>query len=146
MIRLENVLKISLQDVLKMSWRRLEDVWPRRIYWSWPRPLEDVLKTSPEDVRLRWTYSSWSRRLQDVFTKTNVCWVVTLKITTFCSLLASIYPYAWVTQLPKIQKCCPKLMILGLGHHHTSHGQVWHPQSYICVWNLYMYKGLRVFI
>ena len=70
MVRLENVLKISLQDVLKMSWRYLEDVfktswrclediWPRRIYWSWPRHLEDV--------RLRRTYSSWSRRLQDVF-------------------------------------------------------------------------------
>ena len=29
--------------------------------------LEDVLKTSSEDVRLRQTYSSWSRRLQDVF-------------------------------------------------------------------------------
>ena len=70
MVRLENVLKISLQDVLKMSWRYLEDVfktswrclediWPRRIYWSWPRHLEDV--------RLRRTYSSWSRRLQDIF-------------------------------------------------------------------------------
>ena len=40
MIRLENVLKISLQDVLKMSWRRLEDVFKT----SWRR-LEDVLKT-----------------------------------------------------------------------------------------------------
>ena len=64
MVRLENILKISLQDVLKMSWRHLEDVlktpwrglegvlktswrrlkdiWPRQIYWSWPRRLEDV--------------------------------------------------------------------------------------------------------
>ena len=72
MIRLQNILEISLQDVLnapskrledvlKMSWRhfsrrlddvfktswqdvlrRLEDVWPRRIYWSWTRRLEDV--------------------------------------------------------------------------------------------------------
>ena len=83
MIRLENVLKISLQDVLKMSWRRLEDVfktswrrlanalktswrrlediWPRRIYWSWPRRLQDVLKTSwrcLEDV--------FAKRLEDV--------------------------------------------------------------------------------
>ena len=85
MIRLENVLKMSLQDVLKMSWRRLEDilktswkllediwtrrledVWPRRVYWSWPRHLEDILKTTSEDARLRWTYSSWSRRLEDV--------------------------------------------------------------------------------
>ena len=100
--RLEDVLKTSwrhlgktswrrLEDVLKTSWRRLEDVWPRRIYWSWPRRLEDILKTSSEDVRLRRTYSSWSRRclkdvfktssedederrLQDVFIKTNVCW------------------------------------------------------------------------
>ena len=66
MVRLENVLKISLQDVLKMSWRRLEDIWPRRIYWSWLRGLQDVLKTSSEEVRLRRTYSSCSRRLEDV--------------------------------------------------------------------------------
>ena len=64
--------------------------------WSWPRRLDDVLKTSSEDVRLSRTYSSWSRRLedvfktssrglqqdeherrlQDVFIKMNVCWVV----------------------------------------------------------------------
>ena len=70
MIRLEDVLKTSwkrLEDVLKTSWRRLKDIWPRQIYWSWPRRLEDVLKTSSEDVRLRRTYSSWSRRLEDVF-------------------------------------------------------------------------------
>ena len=67
---LEDVLKTSrrrLQNVLTTSWRRLEDIWPRQIYWSWPRRLEDILKTSSEDVRLRWTYSSWSRRLEDVF-------------------------------------------------------------------------------
>ena len=49
MIRLENVLKISLQDVLKMSWRRLEDVlkmsWRRFCKTSWRR-LENALKTS----------------------------------------------------------------------------------------------------
>ena len=89
MVRLENALMISLQDLLKMSWRHfkdvfktswrcledalkrfwrhLKDIWPRQIYWSWPRLLEDVLKTSSEDVRLRRTYSSWSRRLEDVF-------------------------------------------------------------------------------
>ena len=78
--RLEGVLKMSwrrfwkrcwrrLEDVLKTSWRRLEDIWPRRIYWSWPRRLEDVLKTSSEDVRLRRTYSSWSRRLLKTKTK-----------------------------------------------------------------------------
>ena len=67
MVRLENVLKISLQDVLKMSWRRLEDIWPRRIYWSWPRRLEDVLKTSSGDLWLRRKYSSWSRLLEDFF-------------------------------------------------------------------------------
>ena len=104
MIRLENILKISLQDVLKtpsnrlgdvlkMSWRRfsrclqnvlktswrcledvfasrLEDVWEtswRRLgKTSWWR-LENVLKTSSDNVRLRRTYSSWSRRLEDVF-------------------------------------------------------------------------------
>ena len=70
--RHENVLKTSWQErrlegILKMSWRSLKDIWPRRIYWSWPRRLEDVLKTSSEDVRLRRTYSSWSRRLKDVF-------------------------------------------------------------------------------
>ena len=52
--------------ILKTSWRRLEDVWPGRIYWSWPGRLEDVLKTSSEEVRLRRAYSSWSRRLEDV--------------------------------------------------------------------------------
>ena len=86
MIRLENVLNISLQDVLKTfwrrfcktSWRRLENV----LKTSWRR-LENVLKTSwrriaktnilvltktsSEDIRLRWTYSSWSRCLEDVF-------------------------------------------------------------------------------
>ena len=76
MVRLENVLKISLQDILKMSWRhledvfktswrRLEDIWPRRIYWSWPRRLEDVFWR----LRLRQTYSSWSRRLLKTKTK-----------------------------------------------------------------------------
>ena len=49
MVRLENVLKISLQDVLKMSWKHLEDVFKR----SWRR-LEVALKRS------------W-RRFQDVF-------------------------------------------------------------------------------
>ena len=97
MIRLENVLKISLQDVLKTSWRcledvfarrledvlktswrRLEDVWTRRIYWSWPRRLEDVLRTSSEDVWLIRIYSSSSRRLlktkvNNVF-KTSSTW------------------------------------------------------------------------
>ena len=86
MVRLENVLKISLQDVLKTSWRRFEDVlkmsWRPFCKTSWRR-LENVLKTSwrriaktnilvltktsSEDVRLRRTYSSWSRRLEDVF-------------------------------------------------------------------------------
>ena len=59
MIRLENVLKISLQDVLKMSWRHLEDVFKT----SW-RCLEDVLKTSwrrLEDV----LKTSW-KRLENV--------------------------------------------------------------------------------
>ena len=99
--RLEDIFKTSwrsfcktswrhLENVLKTSWRRLEEVWPRRIYWSWPRRLEDVLKTSSEEMRLRRTYSSWWRcfeerrfqdvfwrrrrkTLSDVFIKTNVC-------------------------------------------------------------------------
>ena len=58
-----------LEDVLKTSWRRLEDVWPRRIYWSSSRLLEDVLKTSSEDVWVRWIYSSWWRRLLKTKTK-----------------------------------------------------------------------------
>ena len=41
MVRLANVLKISLQDVLKTSWRRLEEVL--KTFW---RRLEDVFKTS----------------------------------------------------------------------------------------------------
>ena len=94
MIRLENVLKLSLQDALKTSWRRLQYIlktsswrlenvlktsWRRlqevlktfwrRIYCSWPRRLEEVLKTSSEDVRLRRTYSSWSKRLEDFLYK-----------------------------------------------------------------------------
>ena len=56
MIRLENVLKISLQDVLKMSWRHLQNV----LKTSW-RCLEDVLKTS----RRRLGKTSWGR-LEDV--------------------------------------------------------------------------------
>ena len=56
LIRLQNVLKISLQDALKISWRRLKDVFKT----SWRR-LEDVLKMSwrcLEDVS--------ARRLKDV--------------------------------------------------------------------------------
>ena len=86
MIRHENVLKISLQDVLKTSWRCLEEVFarrlhdvlktswrcyeevlPKRIYWFWSRHLDDVLKTSSEDVWLRRIDSFWSRRLENVF-------------------------------------------------------------------------------
>ena len=52
MIRLENVLKISLQDVLKMSWRRLENVFKTSsqnvLKTSWKR-LEDVFKTYGQD-------------------------------------------------------------------------------------------------
>ena len=108
--RLEGVLKTScrclgkrswrrLEDISKTSWRRLEDVWPRRIYWSWPKRLENVLKTSSEDLRLRWAYSSWSRRLEDVFKapsedededvfiKMNVCWVNTYEKRDDCKCL-----------------------------------------------------------
>ena len=62
MVRLENVLKISLQDILKVSWRHLEDVF--RTSW---RRLEDVLKTpwrGLEDV----LKTSW-RRLENVLKK-----------------------------------------------------------------------------
>ena len=59
---------VGLQDVLKTS---SEDVWVRRIYSSWSRRLQDVLKTSSEDKD--------ERRLQDVFIKTNVCWEIWLK-------------------------------------------------------------------
>ena len=75
MIRLENVLKISLQDVLKMSCfsRRLEDVlkmsWRRFCKTSWKR-LENVLKTSSRRIAktniLVLTKTS-RRRLKDVF-------------------------------------------------------------------------------
>ena len=86
MVRLENLLKISLQDVLKMSWRYLEDVfktsWRRLedalkrsrrrfedvLKMSWRR-LENVLKTSwrrLKDIWPRQIYWSWSRRLEDV--------------------------------------------------------------------------------
>ena len=96
MVRLENVLKISLQDVLKMSWRRLqnvlktswrclEDVFARRLEdvlkTSWRR-LEDVLKTSwrrLEDIWPRRIYWSWLRRLEDVF---KASWRRLLKMKT----------------------------------------------------------------
>ena len=76
MVRLENVLKISLQDILKMSWRHLEDVfktsWRRledALKRSWRR-LENVLKTSWRRIAktniLVLTKTSW-RRLEDVF-------------------------------------------------------------------------------
>ena len=73
MIRLENVLKISLQDVLKTSSKRLEDVlkmsWRRFCKTSWRR-LENVLKTSWRRIAktniLVLTKTSWGR-LEDVF-------------------------------------------------------------------------------
>ena len=77
MIRLENVLKISLQDVFKTSSKRLEDVFARRLEYVLKTSLkrlkdvlktygqdeyigrdQDILKTSSEDVRLRRTCSS----------------------------------------------------------------------------------------
>ena len=59
MIRLENVLKISLQDVLKMSWRRLQNVLTTS-----SRCLEDV----------------FAGRLEEVFKKIlKTCWQVVLK-------------------------------------------------------------------
>ena len=70
MVRLENVLKISLQDFLKMSWRHLEDVFDTSIRRledalkrSW-RHLEDGLKTSSKSLKdvLK---TSWNR-LEDV--------------------------------------------------------------------------------
>ena len=93
MVRLENVLKISLQDVLKTlwrrledvlktSWRRLEDIWPTRIYWSSTRRLQDVFwrrKAKANIFVLIKAPSEDEIRLQDVFIKTNVCWVVIMK-------------------------------------------------------------------
>ena len=87
MIRLENLLKISLQGVLKMSWKCLEDVFQDVLKTFW-RHLEEVLvrrmaktnilvltKTSwrrLEDVFWRRRRKTSSRRLQDVFIKTNI--------------------------------------------------------------------------
>ena len=64
--RLENVLKTSLTRYSQTSWRHLEDECTRRIYCSWRRRLEDVLKTSSEDVWLIRIYSSSSRHLEDI--------------------------------------------------------------------------------
>ena len=90
MVRLENVLKISLQNVLKTPWRGLEDVlktsWRRLqnvLKTSWKRLEVDVLKTSWRHMAktniLVLTKTSWRRLLKtktkDVFIKTNVCWV-----------------------------------------------------------------------
>ena len=74
MIRLENVLKISLQDVLKTSWRCLEDVFQDVLKTFWRR-LQNVLKTSWQDVlktfwrRINW---SWPRRLEDALWRRKV--------------------------------------------------------------------------
>ena len=114
MIRLENVLKISLQDVLKTSWRCLEDVFQDVLKTFWRR-LEDVLKTFLQDVlKTSWkrledvlkTYSqdeyigldqdvlktSWRRLLKtktkDVLIKTNVWWVVTFFICLHDQLIS----------------------------------------------------------
>ena len=118
MIRLENILNISLQEVLKTSWRRLEDVFKT----SWRR-LEDVLKTFLQNVlKTSWkrledvlarrlenvlkTYdqdeyigldqdvlkTSWRRLLKtktkDVLIKTNVWWVVTFFICLHDQLIS----------------------------------------------------------
>ena len=80
--RLEDVLARCLEDVLKTSGKRLEnvlktsseDVWLTRIYSSWSRRLEGGWKTSSEDED--------ERRLQDVFIKTNVWWVACLGFKT----------------------------------------------------------------
>ena len=82
MIRLKNILKISLQQVLKTPWRRLEDVFARRF--------EEILKTSRRHI----CKTSW-RRLENVLktswrpmAKTNVLvltkasWRRLLKTTT----------------------------------------------------------------
>ena len=74
--RLDNVWKMCedvftrlLEEVLKTSWRYLEDVWPTRLYWYWSRCLEDIFKTSSEDVQIRRIYSSW--RLFEEILKTS---------------------------------------------------------------------------
>ena len=80
MVRLENVLKISLQDVLKTSskrledalkksWRRFEDIWPRLIYWSWLKRLEDVFWRRKAKANIFVLIKTFWRRL--LKTKTN---------------------------------------------------------------------------
>ena len=71
MIRLENVLKISLQDVLEMSWKRREDVFKT----SWGR-LEDVLKTFLQDgLKTLWRRLEkfLARCLEDVLNTSSKC-------------------------------------------------------------------------
>ena len=68
-VRLDNVLKISLQDVLKTSWRHMA-------------------KTNI----LVLTKTSW-RCLEDVFIKTNVCWVYLKKCFLESKTLPSINRY-----------------------------------------------------
>ena len=62
----EDVLKTSWTCFCKAFWRCLEDVWLRQIYSSWSRSIEQVLKTSSDNVRPARIYSSWSRLLEDV--------------------------------------------------------------------------------
>ena len=70
--RLENVFKILLRHVCKASRRRFKDVLARHlidVFKTSSRHFQSVFKTSRrylENVWLRWIYSSWSRRLQDV--------------------------------------------------------------------------------
>ena len=71
MIRLENVLKISLQDVLEISWKRREDVFKT----SWGR-LEDVLKTFLQDgLKTLWRRLEefLARCLEDVLNTSSKC-------------------------------------------------------------------------
>ena len=68
----------DLEDVLKTFWGRLREVlntfWRHLGKMSWRR-LENVLKTSSEDVRLRRRYSSWRRllktKMKDIFKRSS---------------------------------------------------------------------------
>ena len=68
MVRLENVLKISLQDVLKTSWRHMAkaNIFVL-IKTSWRR-LQNIF---------------WRRKSKDIFIKTNVCWVLSYRYCGF---------------------------------------------------------------
>ena len=125
MIRLENVLKISLQGVLKTFWRHLQSVlktsW-RCLEDVFARRLEDVLKTSWRRIGK----TSW-RRLENVLkmswkriAKTNI--LVLTKTSSEDIRLRWTY-LSWSRRLQDVFKTSSSRRMFAGGH--ISHSSLW---------------------